>query len=225
MYKLCGFILLLCCSSLAQANETPMIVVQGNASVSAVPDAFSITFVIEARGEVVSKLNQDVTAKTRQIITFLRDQSVAERHIQTMQIRLNPYYERNANGEAKAAGFVLSRTISVTHTELEQYDALIDGVLRAGANRMENFNFIVSQREKLYEQALVAAMENAQNKAKLLLKPTGAEVGALISVSENFINHQPAMRMRMMAADAEMSSAVPGTEAVSAQLSVTFAVE
>ena len=43
--------------ALATSEEARTITVQGNASITAVPDAFSVTFVVEQQGETVSKLN------------------------------------------------------------------------------------------------------------------------------------------------------------------------
>ena len=149
--------------------------------------------------------------------------SVEDRHIETMQISLNPYYDRYDGPIPAPAGFVLTRSISVTHSELDSYDKVIDGALKSGANRIEQFSFIVSQQERLYEQALVAAMEDAQKKAKLILKPTESTIKSIVSVSEGI--HNAAPRMRAMLADSESSTAMPGTQSVSANLTVVFSIE
>ncbi|MBT0587128.1 SIMPL domain-containing protein [Alteromonas oceanisediminis] len=217
-------VLFISTSAVAQANPdnaTNTISVQGKATVAVVPDAFSVTFMIEERGDTVSKLNQKVTQSTRSIIGFLRSMDVAERHIQTMQIQLNPWYE-TVQRERQQKGFVLTRTISVSHTELDQYDALIDGVLRSGANRIEQFEFVVQNEEALYLQALSEAMLDARTKAEKLLTPVNAKVGSLVSVSEQQNYAQP--RARMMMADAEMSSALPGTQGISASVLVEFTI-
>ncbi|WP_100641475.1 SIMPL domain-containing protein [Alteromonas facilis] len=208
----------------AQEATTPSISVQGNGHVVAVPDAFSITFLVEAKGETVSKLNAEVRQATQQIISFLRGQSVDEQNIQTMQIRLSPNYERFNNGQREQNGFVLSRSIKISHSELDSYDKIIDGVLRAGANRIEQFDFVVTNQSELYEQALVAAVKDAKMKATLMLKPAGAELGPLISVNEHSIN--PRINYsKMMMAEADTSTALPGTESITAQISVTFAIQ
>lgn len=203
-------------------NEQKLISVQGSASVAAVPDAFSVTFLIEEQGETVSKLNERVTESTRSIIKFLRKMKVDERNIETMQIQLNPYYE-SYQRERVQKGFVLRRTIKVSHTQLDQYDALIDGVLKNGANRIEQFNFVVLNQQKLYRQALSAAMLDAKQKALQLLEPLDAELGALYSVSEQQGYSQP--RSRMMMADTESSTALPGVQGINATVSVRFLIK
>lgn len=196
--------------------------VQGTASVAAVPDAFSVTFLIEEQGDSVTKLNENVTDATRSIIAFLRGMNVDERNIETMQVQLNPWYETYQR-ERKQKGFVLKRTIRVSHTELDQYDALIDGVLKNGANRIEQFSFVVMNQQKLYRQALSEAMLDAKHKALQLLEPLGDKLGDLQSVNEHQGYSQP--RSRMMMADAESSTALPGVQGVNATVSVSFLIE
>lgn len=203
-------------------NIDRTITVQGSASVSAVPDAFSVTFVIEQQGETVTKLNQQVSASTAAIIRFLRGMNVEERHIQTMQVQLYPRYER-VNNRQEQTGFVLTRTIKVSHSQLEQYDALLDGALRNGANRIEKFEFIVTNQQRYYQQALVEAMQDAQNKANILLKPVDGKVGQLLSVHEQHGSIPPHVRLRAMEAD--MSTALPGSQGINASISVVFSIE
>ena len=206
----------------AQTNER-FVSVQGNADIWVVPDAFTVTFVIEERGSSVEKLNASVQKKTAQIIKFMRKMSVEERKIETMQISLNPYYERYDGPTPSPAGFVLSRSITVTHSDIDSYDKMIDGALRSGANRIEQFSFVVSNQERLYEQALVEAMKDAQKKAELILKPTDSSITGIVSISE--AAHNAAPRMRTLMASSEMTTALPGSQSVSANLSVVFSIK
>ena len=223
LIMLCAIcILIMSKTSIAEESQR-IISIQGSASVATVPDAFSVTFVIEEKGKTVSALNQQVTKATRSIIAFLRQMNVEERNIETMQIQLNPWYE-NIQRERIQQGFVLRRTIKISHSELEQYDSLIDGVLSNGANRIEQFSFIVSNQQKLYRQALSEAMLDAKDKAQRLLSPVGGKLGALVSVSEHQ-NYSPQPKGRMMMADAELSTALPGMQGVSASVSVSFLIE
>ena len=215
---LCSYTL----TSIVVAEEQPRIIsVQGSATIATVPDAFSVTFVIEQKGESVSTLNQRVSQSTKDIIDLLRGMSVDEKNIQTMQIQLNPWYE-GYQKERRQRGFVLKRTISVSHKQLDQYDALVDGVLQKGANRIEKFSFVVLNQQKLYQQALSAAMLDAERKALQLLQPIGAELGVVQSVNEHQGYSQP--RGRMLMADAEGSSALPGVQSVNASVSVSFLI-
>jgi uncharacterized protein YggE len=209
--------------ALATSEEARTITIQGNASVTAVPDAFSVTFVVEQQGETVSKLNQTVSESTSQIIKFLRSMGVEERHIQTMQVQLFPRYER-INNRQQQSGFVLSRTIKVSHTQLDQYDALLDGALRNGANKIERFEFIVTNQERYYQQALVEAMQDAQQKAATLLKPIDAKVGQLLSVHEQHgavRSYAPMLR----AMEADMNTALPGSQGIGASITAIFTIE
>jgi uncharacterized protein YggE len=67
-------------TSIVLAEEQPRVIsVQGSATIATAPDAFSVTFVIEQKGESVSTLNQKVSQSTKDIIDLLRGMSVDEK--------------------------------------------------------------------------------------------------------------------------------------------------
>jgi uncharacterized protein YggE len=107
---------------------------------------------------------------------------------------------------------------------LDQYDALLDGALRNGANKIERFEFIVTNQERYYQQALVEAMQDAQQKAATLLKPIDAKVGQLLSVHEQHgavRSYAPMLR----AMEADMNTALPGSQGIGASITAIFTIE
>lgn len=209
--------------SFSAYSQDKTISVQGKGVVSAVPDGFTLTIKIEERGESVSKLNQSVTQSTQQIIRYLRNQGIEDNNIQTMHINLTPWYE-NYQRERKQSGFMLSRTIRLSHATLTDYDKIIDGVLKNGANRIESFEFIVMDEESLYFDALEKAVTHATQKAQKLLKPTKQKLGSIQTITEQQSAYQPVARMRM-AADSEINTALPGMQNITALVSVVFFIE
>ena len=91
----------------SQANDKTL-QVSGQGIVAAAPDAYTLTMVIEERGAVVGKLNEQANAKLNAVVSFLLSQGVAEQHIQSMSVNLSPWYEHTPNGR-EHKGFILSR--------------------------------------------------------------------------------------------------------------------
>jgi len=224
--KTLGVALLLVCqpvtTALAQSAD-PAIHVQGSGEVSVKPDAFAITFVLEQKGPTVSKLNKQLLADLKSVVTFLREEGVKENRIQSMQVRLNPWYESTPQGREEK-GFVLSREVKVTHQGIEDFDKLIDGVLTRGVSRIQQFDFIVTDKEKAYQKALINAVKDAKLRATLLAQEMGVALGQVMSLTESSGGMpMPIMRAKSYSEDA--STTLPGQQAISANVSVSFAIQ
>ena len=203
------------------ANDA-VINVQGSGAIEVTPNAYSVTFVVEEEGDTVSKLNSQLNADLRQVVQFLLSQGISEKHIQSMQVRLQPRYVNTPQGRVQQ-GFSLSRDIIVTSTDLDTYDSVLDGVLKRGVDRIQQFNFIALSEQNAYELALVAAVKDAKQRAQLLAKELGIEVGEVVAISESGGNMPiPVMRAEAMAKD--MSMSLPGQQRVEARINVTFKI-
>jgi uncharacterized protein YggE len=198
--------------------------VQGTGTSSKVPDAFSFTLVLQERGPIVSKLNASLNHNLEQIVTFLRNQKVEEKYIQSMQLGLSPWYEHTSEGRVDK-GFILTREIRVTHTNLDDYDILIDGVLSRGVSQVQQFQFVSTDAQSGYDEALLEALHNAKAKAQLMSKQMNVTLGDVLTMSESGpINAQPMPVMRLKVAADEFSSSLPGEQQVSASVNITFAI-
>ncbi|WP_169726037.1 SIMPL domain-containing protein [Aestuariibacter salexigens] len=209
--------------SAGAANAVPSITVSGTGDSVAVPDQFTFTAVVEERGEVVTKLQQTVSHKVNQIVTHLLDAGVDHKQIQSMQISLTPSYERTATG-SRQNGFVLSRQINVVVKQLDDYAGVVDGVIAAGAARLERFQFGLSNSEAVYQRALQSAFDNARERALVLAKQAGVELGNVLSMTEHGnARSMPVTRQMMMAESA--AADLPGQVVSSSTVQVVFEIK
>ncbi|MBU3022914.1 SIMPL domain-containing protein [Aestuariibacter sp. A3R04] len=201
----------------------PAIQVSGEGRVAVVPDAYTMTFVLEERGELVAKLNGQLQSDMSAILTFLLKNGIEEKNVQSMQINLNPYYESTPQGRQQN-GFILSREVRITDTNIDNYDSIIDGALSRGVDRVQDFRFIASEQQNAYQKALINAVKDARLRASLLAEELGVSLGNVLSVSESGQGYpMPVMRMEMAKADS-FSTAMPGEQQISARVNVTFAI-
>ena len=206
----------------AQAAESASISVQGVGAIEVTPNAYSVTLVVEEQGNTVGKLNTQLDSDLRAIVTFLLEQGIEQKHIQSMQVRLQPRYINTPQGRQQE-GFTLSRDITVTSTDLETYDKVLDGVLKRGVDRIQQFNFISVGEGDAYQKALIAAVKNAKQRAHLLAKELEVEVGEVVAISESGGNMPiPVMRAEAFAKD--MSMSLPGQERIEARVNVSFKI-
>ncbi|NDV91283.1 DUF541 domain-containing protein [Alteromonas sp. 345S023] len=210
-----------CHVSQAQTQE-PLIHVQGSGATSITPNAYTVTLVMEAHGENVAPLNQILSAEMRSVISFLLKQDIKQSNIQSMQVRLNPRYTNTPQGRQQD-GFTLSREIVVTDTDIENYDRVLDGVLKRGVDRIQQFNFVSAGENNAYQTALIAAVADAKARATLLAKELGVEVGEVVAISESGGN-MPVPVMRADAFAKESVTSLPGQKTVEARINVSFRI-
>lgn len=222
MKKLLSVISFTLLFSSAVASEEAVIHVNGQGAVNTVPDGFSLRVILEEDGETVAKLNQAVHHDLTQVVDFLLEQGVDESHIQSMQVRLNPNYESTPTGREQK-GFVLSREVQISQQGIEKFDALIDGVLKRGVDRISDFRFTSSDEASAYDRALIMAVKDARQRARLMADELGVKLGEVVAISESGGNMpRPVMHAEMMARDA--SPSMPGQQRTTAQVNVRFAI-
>lgn len=207
-------------SPLLHAESVKTIQVNGQASVSVVPDEFHFSIHIEEKGRLVTKLNQTVSQKSERLVKLLLEHGLQPKQVQSMNIQLQPWYERG-KGYNEQKGFVLSRRIDVVVTQLEKFDLLIDTLLKAGATGLTGFQYQVSKKRNYYLDALDLAVTDAELRAAKLAYSIGAKVGKVVEVVESSGYQNPQGR-RMMSSMSEAGGYLPGEVAVTANVRVVF---
>jgi uncharacterized protein YggE len=108
--------------------------------------------------------------------------------------------------------------VSVLITDLALYPELVDYAATLGQVDIQPLELLQSNAEKLYEQALVAAIDDAKSKATLLAKQSGAKLGPVLKITE-LTAGQPIMHKMAMSAE---SGVEMGTQMLKAEVSVEY---
>lgn len=223
--------------------------VVGKAEVKAQPDQFSLTISIKERGIAASKVKQIVDKKSEQVVNMFIKQGVSKSHIDSSMLRMYPIYEKpevtidNAELERRVNGnnqvnlplkkheqkvqrirlFDVARTISVKLNSLEQYDSVLEHLVKIGVSNISPIQLGFSDPDALYQRALQNAIDNAKSKASNIAKQLGVSVGKVISIKETGYHAPSVYRMAAMESKAGFNS--QATErAISAQVVTTFQI-
>lgn len=102
---------------------------------------------------------------------------------------------------------------------------VLDAAIAAGANESFGLSYQTTNYDNLYRSALARAVTSARATAEAIAKASHVTLGDIQSIS-NFSEAQPGLRM-MQAAPMAMSGAsvLPGTDAVSATVYVTYRIK
>jgi uncharacterized protein YggE len=200
------------------AAEEGGITVQGTASVTSVPDRAELSFGVESQGETARAALAANAAEMRRVLAALR--SAGATNVKTQYVSLSPRYDERS----QAQGFTATNSVSATVKDLARAGAVIDAAVAAGANQVHGPSLAAGDPTALYRQALKAALDEARTKAQTLAAASGLSLGRVTAIVEGGGGPQPLPFAVADKAAAESTPIEPGTQQVSATVSVTFSI-
>lgn len=223
---------------IGQAEDTQnTITVSGSGEATAIPDSARFTVGVTNEAETVSAAQQQSTNTMNEIIDYLKDQGVADEDIKTTRYDINPRYEymennsipRRPEGERQLVGYEVSQRVQVTVTDISQAGDLLSGVGERGADDVSGLSFVVEDRERLQQEAEVAAIENTRQKARQLADALGVNLKRVVSFNQSG-GYRPTQYSRLETADdASGGSASPqipaGETRIEQQVEITYEIQ
>jgi uncharacterized protein len=198
----------------------PGITVTGSGSARTVPDVSDWSFGVEADADTATAALRDAAQATRRIIGALRNAGVSKRDLRTEQVSL---YPRMADDGRTVTGYSASSSVAATVRDIGKAGHVVDAAVAAGANQVSGPMLSVSDSKAQYQAAVAAALDDARSRAQAIADKAGVTLGQPVAIIENGGGGYPVPAY----ADALRAAAVPiepGTQEISATLTVTFAI-
>lgn len=157
------------------------VTVSGTATVRSQPDEATVTLGVQTRAMTAEAAMRDNAERMRRVIAAVRAEGVAADDIATAWVSLYPQYDEAGIG---VQGYVAENQVTVTVRTMQAVGRVIDAAVGAGANLTSGITFGLSDQGAGLERALGEAVEDARRKALALAEASGAQLGAVVSVSE-----------------------------------------
>ncbi len=202
------------------------ITVSGSASTSAAPDQLVVSFGVDTQALTASDATQQNAQKMSAVVSAVQELGIKKDEISTSNFSIFPVYDKEGRS---ITGYRTSNTVTVTTDKLQLASKIIDTAVDAGANRVNNIFFTLSDdiRKKLSDQLIEEAVKDAKMKAELALKPLDMQIIGVKSISlEHFGIPQP-VPFEMFAKEAAMAPPTPIFESeqqVSMSVTVVFLI-
>ena len=217
------FVLFSLISTMAIAqNQTPTVEVVGEGIVYATPDMVNISISVEKEGLDLKNLRQKNGEAVAQVLQLLSKELPME-NFQTSYVSL---YKDDYN---KLNKYRVVQNINIKLEDISKYDNLMNAIFDAGVNRIDGISFGVKNKEKLLQEARVAAIDDARKKALLYAVSLDQNIGKAIKIKEvnsHFNDIQPVERMSKMSlgspANGSDNTLAVGKIAIEAQVNVAF---
>lgn len=133
-----------------------------------------------------SKSAQDNNSKkSKAVVEFLKKQKIEDKDIKTTSYNIYPQYSYPRYDKPVISGYQVNQTMEIKIRNLDDVSAILDGVVSAGANQINNLSFEIDEPEKLKSEARKMAIDDAKKKARELEKELGIDLGKIINFSES----------------------------------------
>lgn len=208
----------------AMTLDGTLLDVSAEGSTTRVPDLALIQAGVITQAASAADAMQQNSARMATVIAALRKAGVAERDLQTAVISLNPVYRNEDNQPPVITGYQASNQLTVRFRDVARSGAILDTLVRQGANNISGPNLTLEKPEAAMDEARADAVRKARARAELYARAAGLRVDRILAISESGADMpQPIVvagfRRGAMAAD---SSVLPGEREVSISVSVRF---
>jgi uncharacterized protein YggE len=200
-------------AQMSMPQPPPQIVVTGRGEVQVAPDRAQVQVGMETQAKTAALASQENNQKQTAILTAIRALGIPASQIQTLNYSVMPiqrYDERTQR--VVIDGYRVSNIVQVETDKIEQAGPIIDAALTSGGNRVAGLDFVVKDRAKAQESALIKAVESAQRQAEIAAKAAGGQIAELLELNINeYERPQPRAVMamaRMEVADASAPTPV-----------------
>lgn len=215
-------LVMLAFTGFAAANIT----VSGTGKVTYTPDIGYVTVGVSSDGQTAAEAWEKNRAIVEKIFAFLKSKGIEPKDMQTSGLNVSPKYHHVKDEPPRLIGYTVSYDLRVTVRKLDEMGGLLDGMVTAGANRNVNVSFGCSDPEKFLDEARRKAVEEARKKAQIYASAAGAQLGSVISISDQ--HHMPIRNYHFeyaapMSADKALHIAV-GEQQMDVTVHLVFAV-
>jgi uncharacterized protein YggE len=203
-------------STSTEPGAARTITVTGDGTASTVPDRASFQFGVDARAQTAKDALGRISDEAAAVSAALKAAGVEAADLQTTGVSLSPQSSRDGT---TIVGYSASNSVSAT-VPLAKAGGVVDAAVNAGADSVSGPGLDTSDRAALYRDALKQALADAKAKAEVLAAAAGVQLGAVQTVAE-----QSAAQPVPYAAAASASLQVePGTQDITATVTVTYAL-
>ncbi len=190
-----------------------------------VPDLATIRSGVVTQGATAQAALSENAQRMDRVIAALKLAGVADRDIQTATIQLSPQYRYGENVPPTITGYQATNSVSVRFRDVAKSGAILDALVREGANQIDGPNLAVEAMDAAMDEARTDAIRRARARAELYAKAAGLRVERILVIAEGSAPMPPqpvpvmAMRAEMAAKDSQV---LPGEREINATVTVRF---
>ncbi|MEK7506819.1 MAG: SIMPL domain-containing protein [Patescibacteria group bacterium] len=185
------FLLVSTNQKLNTAAPTNTVSFSGEGKVVTKPDVAVVNLAIVSEAATSKAAQDDNSAKSKKVTDFLKKQNIDEKDVKTSGYNIYPQYKYPQFDKPRIQGYQVNQTLAVKIRDLAKVSNILDGVVTAGVNQVNNLSFQVDQPEELKAKARELAINDARDKANKLKSQLGIRLGRIVNFSEGLDGFPP----------------------------------
>jgi len=215
-------------------NDINILTTSGTASINAEPDTAIFSVAVETEKPLLKDALQENTNKSQKVIAEIKKFLGKDDSIKTTGFNVKPVYSYD-NKERKSVltAYRVTNMVNVKIKKLSDTGKIIDTAIKNGANKADDLDFTVENKDKYSNELLKKASEQAKQKANATAEALGLRIKGINRVSTSFSDETISPYYRGSFSSMEMKSdalgASPPIEAgevkLKAIVSVDFIIE
>ena len=187
--KICYLLILLILSLPILANthfpDSRHIAVQGSAKITTKPDIARITFEVSSLKDRAIDAKSMVDKRVNLLLAGLEGFAITEDEVTASSLLTEPYVTYAEDDNEVVSGYVATRTVVVSLSQIDKMNEFIDFALSVDVNVVEDVELLSSKAAGLKEKVAQLAVENAISKGTNLAKAFGATLGQIYSINSS----------------------------------------
>ena len=213
----------------AQATPAPIpqISVNARGEIQVTPDRARIQLGVETEAKSAAEAAAMNSRKQTAVLAAIRALGIPQSAITTLNYSVFPVQRWNERDRiTELVGYQVSNIVQVDAQKIEQAGPIIDAALKAGANRVANLEFRLSDQARFRDSALALAVQNAKRQAEVAASAAGGRILDLLEINVMDME-RPEPRPMAMAAMKSADAAAPtpvseGTMSVSVMITTRW---
>lgn len=192
----------------------------GTCIVRTKPDLVEVTIGVRQSSQSARVAKDYVKSHVSKVISVLTKQGIAAKDIQTESFGLSPSWDSDKNYVVWGC----NEKLRVRIRKIDSVADVVDEVVKAGANQIEDIQYTVDDVNALRAKGRVKAAKVAREKAAQLASSLGGKIGRLRSVNEyypseygDYYGRRDLMRANIQATVNEPSGADSAREEITIQ--------
>ncbi|NIB98392.1 SIMPL domain-containing protein [Halobacterium sp. R2-5] len=204
------------------APSDQSITVSADGEVEAEPDQALVRVAVTATGNDSTAVRSEIAERSAAMQSALEEYGISEENVRTVHFTIRQERERTPEGGVERGQYVGTHAFEITVEDTDAAGEVVDVAVDNGADRVDGVSFTLSdeKRESLYQDALTAAMGNAETRAETLADAGDLSVTATHSIVSADTNYRP-YHVESASFAADSGSAGGGTSVQSGPVTVT----
>lgn len=160
------------------------ILVTADAKVTATPDIAVTTLGAVSEGKTVAEAQEKNTKIMNSLLEKLKGLGIAAEDLRTLNYNIYPRYNYTDDKGQELTGYEVNQSVQVKIRDVSKANEVFAVAGEVGANNVGGLQFIIDDKNVYLAEARQKAMDQVQEKARILSQTLGVRLGEVISYNE-----------------------------------------